>query len=362
MEIFQRLQSSRIRGMIYLAVSALFFSTVSFSAKVLVANWQIPVYEVILTRSVIQVIGSVIGISSMRYFDPKEKSKNITEAYFGKLEARKKCIIRGLTGFGALSLFYFSLKYLSLADASTLLFTSPITTAILAKITMNEPFERIQRISALITISGAVLVTRPHFLFGGDSGTNSDPWEHLVGSVMALSASIFTSLSYILIRSAGENVNPFVISGYFGFICVLLSAPILIITRSFDSGYSHPRLWAYLILAGMCAVGGQVLLNMGLALERAGSAAMLRNLDVVFAFIIDTVILKQDPPALSIFGACLVCGGVIIIGVFKDQEQRNPQLPPTQGHVFEDAEVETVDAKISTIQAADKELNTTEKH
>jgi hypothetical protein len=91
---------------------------------------------------------------------------------------------------------------------------------------------------------------------------------------------------------------------------------------------------------------------MGLALEKAGPAAMLRNLDVVFAFIIDTVFLGQDPPALSIFGACLVCTGVIIIGMFKDRVT-NRLVPPANGVVFED--VETTPAK-AVVELSEKAI------
>jgi drug/metabolite transporter (DMT)-like permease len=327
-----------LKGYIYLSLSAFFFSIMSLAAKVLV-SFKVPVFQIIFFRSLIQLLGSFCGVtiqhmrSNQWKFLPdggRATSSVSTlwdfyvNLYMGPPAIRFKCSLRGLSGFGALGLFYYSMEYLSLADASTLLFTAPIWTAMMAKFFLKESFGKTHMFSAVVTILGAVCISRPSFIFGDSkiSGPN-----HFLGSFLALGGSLFTATSYTLIRSLGKSANPFVLSGYFGAICSSLSFPILFGSRTFDASRDF-HVWLYMVVAGLAALIGQTLLNMGLSREKAGAAAMLRNLDVVFAFIFEILLLGEEPRPLSLFGAFLVCGAVIAVGLIK--AVKKPEAHPVE--------------------------------
>ena len=51
--------------------------------------------------------------------------------------------------------------------------------------------------------------------------------------------------------------------------------------------------------------------------EAAGPAAMMRNLDILFAYIYQVALLGQPANGLSILGACFVVTCAVIIGTRK---------------------------------------------
>jgi drug/metabolite transporter (DMT)-like permease len=74
--------------------------------------------------------------------------------------------------------------------------------------------------------------------------------------------------------------------------------------------------WKTLLLMaslGLWTFLGQVLMNTGFNLAPAGSAALLRNFDVVFSFLYDIVLFSEIPNQIAITGAALVATSSILL-------------------------------------------------
>lgn len=82
------------------------------------------------------------------------------------------CIKIANTVSHALAL-YFSLRYLSLSDATVITFLAPIVTGILGFFLLKEPFTRTEAFAGLLSLLGIVLIARPASLFG-NHGTIKD--------------------------------------------------------------------------------------------------------------------------------------------------------------------------------------------
>lgn len=139
------------RGLIYMTLSAFFFSIVSLLISITART--LPSFELLFFRGVIQAL---LGIAACRYL-------NISP--WGHPNVRFLLFMRGLVGTCALALFFFSLSVLPLADATVMFFLGPVFTAILGRIVLKEPFGPLDALASILPIIGVVLVVKPSALF-----------------------------------------------------------------------------------------------------------------------------------------------------------------------------------------------------
>jgi len=84
----------------------------------------------------------------------------------GPKGVRTLLVIRGITGFFGLCGLYWSLQYLSVADATVLTDLTPLTTAVAGYLILKESYSTKQAVAAVCSLIGVVLIARPPFLFG----------------------------------------------------------------------------------------------------------------------------------------------------------------------------------------------------
>lgn len=102
---------------------------------------------------------------------------------------------RGLFGTLGISLIFIALKGLSLADASTLRFSSPVFTTLLSALVLSERCSKRDLLSIFISICGVVLISRPSFIFHH----KSSPLPPLF-VLAALGSALCTSCAYCTMR------------------------------------------------------------------------------------------------------------------------------------------------------------------
>jgi drug/metabolite transporter (DMT)-like permease len=298
---------SELWGLTLMASSAFAFSFMSLLVK-LGNNNHLPSFELVLARSLIQWL---FAMALHRYRAP-------SISMWGPPRLRPWLHVRGISGALGLALFYFSLSVLPLSDATVVFFTGPPFTAILARLLLNEPLTRWHLLSMILCLMGVVLVARPAFIFGFDESSSMySGW----GIVAALVGAMFSALAYVTVRKItamatdGElDVTVFVI--YFGAWSTLIAIIGL-------WGFQEPKwpesveLWLLLFGVGFAAFLGQLMLNRGLQLAPAGPGTMMRNLDVVFAFVFDITLLHHVPAWTSFVGASLIVSVALFNGLAK---------------------------------------------
>ncbi|KAK0529489.1 hypothetical protein OC834_003672 [Tilletia horrida] len=197
-------------GFLLLALAQVFYATMALFFKILNDLPPLPVHnegahhggsadapphkeqaigalQVIVVRMAITALGCFAYLLLVR--DP--------HPFLGPPPVRRLLALRGFSGFFGLFGLYFSLQFLSLADATCITFLSPLATALLAAAVLKEQLHSRQLVAGIACIAGVVCIARPQFLFGrtphgdlgdipvpgGDEGGGIGDGQHLLEAV-----------------------------------------------------------------------------------------------------------------------------------------------------------------------------------
>ena len=144
----------RILGVIFAMFSCIFFAFSSLLVKLL---QEIPPQEVVFFRSLVQVI---FVLPPLIYSEVP---------VFGDTKHLPYLCIRGVAGTLALCCQFYAFQHMPLADATVIVFSSPIFTGVLAHFLLGEAWGLFDALATLLCFTGVVLIARPTFLFARPS-------------------------------------------------------------------------------------------------------------------------------------------------------------------------------------------------
>ena len=127
---------------------------------------------------------------------------------------------RGILGSFGMCFAFWAFTHLPLADASTIIFTNPVVTAILARLILKESFSQLEGLSAFLCLVGVTFISQPTFIFGSsavsmDESIDADRQKNLefagltftttrwFGLLMAILCSFFAATSFLTVRMMG---------------------------------------------------------------------------------------------------------------------------------------------------------------
>ncbi|XP_034118024.2 solute carrier family 35 member G1 [Drosophila albomicans] len=237
-------------------------------------------------------------------------------------------LLRCFMGTTGLMLSFYAFRHMPLADASVIIFSTPVFVAIFARVFLKEPCTLFNVVTINMTLLGVVLITRPPLVFGdavppsvvdiSDSAASERYAEKsydIWGPVAAISSTLFGANVYILLRAL-KNLHFSVIMTNFGAIALVYT---LIVCGSIGAvcwpSCGRDR-WLVVVLA-IFSFLGQILLTLSLQVEQAGPVAIARCADIVFAFIWQMMFFGEAPNAYSLFGALMVVSSVILTAMKK---------------------------------------------
>jgi drug/metabolite transporter (DMT)-like permease len=200
-----------------------------------------------------------------------------------------------LAGFGC---FFYSLKFLSLADALLLNNTFPLFVPIVAFCLLGSKTPHRVWIGIVCGFAGIVLVLHP------------DAAVIKPASLIGLAGGIFVAVAIVLIRTLTKNISIVQILFYNFLICSILSGIVVPFGwKSLDG----KTLW-FLLLVGLFGAGYQFFSTMSFAKAPVRLTSPLMYLCIIFGVIADILIWHQYPSKSSIVGMVLVIlGGAITI-------------------------------------------------
>ncbi|KAI8924272.1 hypothetical protein BC831DRAFT_466132, partial [Entophlyctis helioformis] len=288
-----------VLGLAYMALSALGFSVMSVFVKI--AGNTFPSTQVVFVRSVIQLICGVIGclIVGVEPWGPPAVNKRLLLA-------------RGAAGAIGLGFYFFTLINMPLGDGTTIFFIGPAFTAIAAFLFLGEPFTVLDAFASVCCLAGVALVSRPEFIFSARDPTEGTggivyKYPRYIPSLSAVFAALVLSVAYCLVRIIGNRVHFMVHVTYFGLVSTGLSFVLLVAFESPVPVMSWTlEQWGIMLSVGIAAFAAQCFLNAGLQLANAGPATLMRNLDIVFAFLFGLWLFHEVPHSTSVIGAVLI--------------------------------------------------------
>lgn len=285
-------------------------------------------FEVVLVRS----------LTLLAFTVPVLASEGINP--FGN-ERRWLYALRGALGFGSVSLLYYAVVLLSMADANVIAFLAPIWAAALSPVLLHERPSAALVIALPVSLVGVVLVAQPSWLFGRVSETVS-----AAGIIVALVQSMFSALAKMAVRALNtttESMAAIIFS--MGAVSTALSSVALIATRS----WAWPRTIgavALLALNGLMGYGNQVTQTAALQRAKAAPAIAMSYLSVIWGLVADLVVFHAPPGKLSLLGAALICGCSFVVAYWErlEKARRTARIDhPHYTPVPSEADIERVD-------------------
>ncbi|KAJ2875373.1 hypothetical protein GGH93_001654 [Coemansia aciculifera] len=282
-------RSDELKGYILMSASALGFAANSACVKALSLS-NIPSLEIVFARSVLQL---GLGLLGCLYYQISPLGT----------QQRSWLVLRGLAGAFGNACFFYAVTVMTLADATVVFFTGPVFSALFANWMLGEPYGKFDRLASVVCLLGIMLVVKPQGQLG---------W----GAVAALAGAISGALAYCVVRKVGRGVHSMVHVVYFGALSFVGSAVMMFLVQV-------PRMpktgseWALMLAVGVFAFIGQVLLNRGLQLAPTGPATLMRNLDVVFAFVLGVTLFDEIPDWSGVLGALVIITCTVAMGLHK---------------------------------------------
>lgn len=229
-------------------------------------------------------------------------------------------LLRCFMGTTGLMLSFYAFRHMPLADASVIIFSTPVFVAIFARVFLKEQCSLFNVITIVLTLTGVVLITRPPFLFGDDiSSLDAERFEgkkyDIWGPVAAISSTLFGANVYILLRAL-KGLHFSVIMTNFGAFALIYTIAVCGSIGAICWPACGRDRWLVVIL-GIFSFLGQILLTLSLQIEQAGPVAIARCADIVFAFIWQILFFGETPTLYSLLGAFLVVSSVVLAGLKK---------------------------------------------
>lgn len=231
-------------------------------------------------------------------------------------------LLRCFVGTTGLMLSFYAFRHMPLADASVIIFSTPVFVAIFANLFLKEPCSMFNAFTILLTLFGVVLITRPAIIFGNtvasraeDQITDHNLSHNIWGPVAAISSTLFGANAYVTLRAL-KGIHFSVIMSNFGAFGLIYTVAVSWFMDVICLPYCNSDRWLVLAL-GAFSFLGQILLTISLQLEEAGPVAIARSADIVFAFVWQILFFKEIPHSYSVMGALIVTFSVILTGVYR---------------------------------------------
>jgi len=268
--------------------AAFFFALMSALVKLVTA--RVPVAEAVFVRS---LVGLGLSVWMLR------------RAKIPLLGVRRGLLLlRGLFGFTALSLYFYAISTLPLADATVLQYTNPVWTAVLAGLLIRERVTARVVGASLVALAGVVLVARPAFLFDGGG-------LPLLPVLAGLGGALASAAAYVTVRTLRTTDHHLVVVLYFPLVATPASVPGMLP----DAVWPAPLDIALLVAIGVCVQIAQIFMTRGIHLEPAGRATAVSYVQVVFAYLWGVLAFGEAPTATGVLGAALVIGAALYVAL-----------------------------------------------
>lgn len=242
----------------------------------------IPAHEIILFRSLVSFVFSLVHI---RLLGLHPLGNN-----------RPWLIVRGISGIGALTLFFFTLKHMPLASATTIQYLSPVFTVILAIFLNAQRVRPVQWIFFAIALAGAVLIKGP------------DERVSTFWLIMGCFSAFLAGISYNAIIRCSKTDHPVVVVFYFP----MLALPVMAVWCYFDWVQPVGWQWVLLIGIGVLTQVAQLFMTKALHAEPASRITPFKYLGSIYALLFGFIIFEETLALLSVIGIAMVIAGVIM--------------------------------------------------
>lgn len=281
---------------LWMLVAAVFFACMG--ALVKLSTQKFSSNEVVFYRSLFGLL-VIVGIAGAG-------RKPLQTPLWGKQ------VIRSLTGFASLALFFYAVSQLPLAAAVTLNYTAPLFLAVLSVLYLRRDSNPILLAAILIGFVGVALLLQPSF-------SKNDWWAALLGLISGLCAGIFSLQSTQLGRMGEPDWRTVF---YFSLTSTVLSGLWMLLHEFHQLA---PTDWLLLLALGACATLAQLAMTRAYQKGNPLVASSLSYCTVVLSSLLGIVFWGEQLETASWLGiALIILSG--IISVQRTMAARQPDF------------------------------------
>ena len=225
---------------------------------------------------------------------------------------------------------YFALERIPVGDATVIQFTAPVFTVAFSFLCLRKGCGILDTVCGVISFGGVIVLARPTILFSHKKANAHVPShighapnkvaakpgdaKYLEGIGYAILAALCLSLFFILNKMTGKKLDVTLTIFYPSVFGVIIS-PIFIAVKHTTWFAWAPETWGLICVVGFVSFVGLMFMAESLQLEDAGPAILIRNLDVVYAFLLQYALLKIKPDLMSFVGAGIVLAATSLIAL-----------------------------------------------
>ncbi len=285
------------KGVLFMFLSALFSAANGAMAKML--GDELSALEIVFFRN---LFGVIFILFTLQHTPTTSKG--------GKPYL---LLYRGLFGFLALFLFFYTITAIPLGEAITLNKTSPLFVAILAFFLLGEKLSTINIIALILGFLGVAMITKPLGLLIG-----IDHFLGLLGGFLAASAyttirkikDIYDSRTIVLSFMGVGLIIPILLFILAHFHYVPQNLEFIITPFIMPSTY---KMWGLLFIIGITATISQWLLTLAYSNSHAGVIGIASYSNIPFAIFFGTLLGDKMPDIFVFVGiALIVLSGLMI--------------------------------------------------
>jgi len=276
--------SKKQKGILFIILSAFCFSLMNMFVKL---SGDLPSIQKSFFRNLVAVVvAAILLIRSGNSFRWQKGNLGllVLRASFGTI--------------GILCNFY-ALSNMNLADASMLNKLSPFFVILFSYLFLKEKVSPVQTLCIVAAFVGSLFIIKPGFAFGS-------AFPAMIGVLGGLGAgAAYTAVRALSLR--GEK-GPFIVFFFSAFSC-LVTLPSLL----FDYTPMTLTQLLYLLLAGICASGGQFAITAAYANAPGSEISIYDYTIVIFAGLWSFLLWAEIPDALSIAGYVIIFASSLFI-------------------------------------------------
>lgn len=219
---------------------------------------------------------------------------------------KKWLILRGFVGVTSMTLFFMSIKYLSVGTAVSLRYLAPIFAGIFAVLFLKERIWPLQWLFFIMAFLGVLV------LKGFDSQINS------TGLILVIIAAITSGFVFIIINKIGTSEHPVVVVNYFMIIATLTG-----LVLSLNSWVNPVGIeWVLLFSLGVFGYFGQVFMTKAFQTGKTDQIAPMKYAEVVFTVMFGLLFFNEIYSIWSLLGISLIIGSLILNILYKSHKNK----------------------------------------
>jgi drug/metabolite transporter (DMT)-like permease len=216
---------------------------------------------------------------------------------------------RGALHTAALSLWFFALPHMPLADMTAIGFTSPLFVMLGAYLFLHEPMHWERWVATVIGFGGVLVVVGPK-LWAGDGSTG------LYHLAMLGAAPLFAA-SFLLTKTLTRVDNTGTILVWQALTISIFSLPMALLHWQDPS----PVQWLGFLLCGLIGNGSHYCLTRSLAAADVSATQSAKFLDLVWSGIMGWLLFSEVPGLNALVGGCVISAATLWVA---RRESRRP--------------------------------------